>query len=88
MCCKLGLRHFHICLGVKGIDLVGIRLRMYVIVSKAYPQEDTRSDEKLIIDLTMFINVQFLLSATLFCCEVLGTLNWDIIPCSLRKESN
>ena len=48
---------FHISLGVKGINLEGTRLRMYVARSKVYPREDMVSDEKLIIDLTMSINV-------------------------------
>ena len=75
-------------MGVKGTDLEGIGLRKQVAVFKAYPQKDIGSDEKLIIDLTMSINVRFLLSATPFCYGVSSALNWDRIPCSLRKELN
>ena len=46
------------------------------------------SDKKPITDLTMSIKVQYLLSITPFCNEVLGAHNWDKISCSIWKESN
>ena len=52
------------------------------------PKKNVRSDEKLIIDLTMSISVWLLLSITPFFNGVLDALNWDIVPCSLKKESN
>ena len=86
--CKPGSRPIHISIGVKCTDLDGTRLRRYLVVSNAYPYKDVGSVEKLIIDLTIFNRVRFLLSTTPFCCRVPGVVNWDIIPCSLRKESN
>ena len=73
---------------VKGTYLEETRLRIYATISKAYPQKNTRSDEKLITYLTMFINVQYLLFTIPFCCGIPSTLNWDIISYSLPKESN
>ena len=52
-CRKLSLRLVHISLGDK-------------TVSKIYPENDMGSDEKLIIDLTISIKVQFLLSTISF----------------------
>ena len=51
--CKPGLRPVHILIGVKGTDFDGTRLRRYHAVSKAYPQKDVGSVEKLIMDLIM-----------------------------------
>ena len=58
---------------------------MYAIVIKAYPLKDTWSDEKLVMDLIMSINIRFFLFATSFYYRVPHALNWDIILCSLRK---
>ena len=86
--CKPSSRPIHISIGVKGTNLDATRLRRYPIVSKAYPQKDMGSVEKLIMDLTMSNRVRFLLFATPFCCGVLRVVNWDIISCFLMKESN
>ena len=57
-------------------------------VSKEYPQKDMRSDEKFIIDRSVFIKVWFLLYITPLYDIVLGAHKWDIIPCFVRKETN
>ena len=49
---------------------------------------DMGSDEKPIINLTMFMKVRYLLSITPFNNGVSGAHNWDIISCSLWKESS
>ena len=46
------------------------------------------SNEKPIIDLTISIKVQHLLSITPFYNRVLGAHKWDIISCSIWKRSN
>ena len=46
------------------------------------------SNEKPIIDITMSIKVQYLLSITSIYNGVLGAHNWDIISCFIWKESN
>ena len=46
------------------------------------------SNEKPIIDLTLSIKVQYLLSITPFCNGVLGAHNCDMISFSIWKESN
>ena len=51
--CKPSLCPIHISIGVKGTDLDGARLRRYLVVSKANPQKDVGSVEKLIMYLTM-----------------------------------
>ena len=66
---------FHISREFKDTNLEGARLRRKVIVLKEYPQMDIGSDEKLIIDLTMSINIWFLLSATPFCYGVPSAIN-------------
>ena len=71
---------------VKSLDET--RFRRYPTFSKAYPQKNVRIVDKLIIDLIMSIRVRFFFSTTPFCCGVLGALNWDIILCSFKKESN
>ena len=43
-------------------------------------------DEKLILDLSMSMNVQFLLSTTPFCYEVPCAFNSDMISYSLRID--
>ena len=47
-----------------------------------------RSNEKPIIDLTISIKVQYLLSISPFYNGVLGAHNWDIMSCSIWKGSN
>ena len=47
-----------------------------------------RSNEKPIIDLTISIKVQYLLSITSFHNGVRTTHNWDIISYSIWKGSN
>ena len=46
------------------------------------------SNEKPIANLTMSIKVQYLISITPFCNEVLSAHNKDIISCSIWKGSN
>ena len=46
------------------------------------------SNEKPITNLTMSIKVQYLISITPFCNEVLSAHNKDIISCSIWKGSN
>ena len=46
------------------------------------------SNEKAITDLILSIKVQYLFSITPFCNGVLGAHNWDMISCSIWKESN
>ena len=41
------------------------------------------SNEKPITDLTLFIQVQYLISITPFFNGVLGAHNWDKISCSI-----
>ena len=43
---------------------------------------------RTIIDLTMSIKVWFFSFIPPFCNRVLSAHNWDIIPCTIRKESN
>ena len=69
-------------------NLNGTKFKRYLAIFKAYPQKDVGNIEKLIINLTMSKKVRFFLFATPFCCGVPRAINWDIIPCSLRKESN
>ena len=51
-------------------------------------QKDMESDEKLIINLAMFIKIWFPLSTSLFCGGLLGVLNCDLISYSAKKELN
>ena len=52
------------------------------------PKKNVRSDEKLIIVLTLSIRVWLLLFVTPFCNRIPDALNWGIVPCSLKKKSN
>ena len=42
---KLGLRPDHNSVGVFGTDLDGTKFKMYIAVSKAYPQNEIDKDE-------------------------------------------
>ena len=46
------------------------------------------SNEKPITDLTFSIKVQYFISITPFYDGILGAQNWDMILCSIWKESN
>ena len=52
------------------------------------PQKNMWSNEKPITNLTICIKVWFLIFFTPFWNGVLGAHNWDIITCSLWKQSN
>ena len=53
------------------------------------PKKNVRSNKKkLIIDLTLSIRVWLLLFVTPFCNKIPDALDWGIVSCSLKKESN
>ena len=82
--CQRGSFPVHISWGVLATFLVGTWLRIWAAVSKAYPQKEIGSEAWLIIERTMSNRVRLRLSATPFNCGVLGGVNCETIPHSLR----
>ena len=88
ICSKLGFQPSHNSKGVLGTALVGNLFKIYTTIFKSSLHRDVGRDELLIILLTMFMSIRFLLSATPFCCGEPGIIYLTIMPCSLRKFTN
>ena len=85
---KLGFHPFHNSKGVLGTALDGTLFKIYTAIYKASLHMLEGRLDKLIMLLTMSINVRFLLSATPFCCGEPGIVYWAIILFSSRNLAN
>ena len=84
ICCKLSLQPVHISLKVKDTNLVmEVRYNLLGISPNRCGKWWETHHQFHYIHQSLI-----LLSITLFCNGVLGALNWNIISCSLRRESN
>ena len=84
ICANEGAFPVHISWGVLATFLVGTRLRIWAAVSKAYPQNEIGSEARLIMERTISNKVRLRLSSTPFNCGVLGGVDCETIPHSLR----